>query len=358
MKFYTLPIERLDRITSEAVRLTFDISTLRDEFTFKAGQYITFKFNLKGEELHRAYSICSAPGDDVFQVAVKEVEGGRASAHINRNLQVGDIMEIMAPQGNFVLEPDTSSARHIVLFASGSGITPILSIAKMVLNNEPNSKVTLFYGNRNKANIMFYDELDELAKKGNLNVYHILSDGSIDMPLFNGRINFGKTLELLHNFAQDSLPKSYFICGPAGMMSAVNNALIDKGVSKDDIHIEFFENPGQEFQTETSEPKVAETIEEPFDGTATIEITLDDETNSFEMKGDSMNLLEAAIQSGIDPPYSCRGGVCTTCRAHMSQGQVRMDSNFALTEQELEEGYILTCQAHPLTKNIKLNFDE
>lgn len=357
MKFHTLPIQRLDRITSNSVRLTFDISSLKEEFAFKAGQYITFKFNLKGEELHRAYSICSAPGEDLFQVAVKEVEGGRASSHINRNLQAGDAMEVMAPQGNFVLEPTPATQRHIVLFASGSGITPILSIAKMVLNNESNSKVTLFYGNRSKSNIMFYDELDALAKGGNLHVYHILSDGSLDMPLFNGRINFGKTLELLHNFTQDELPKSYFICGPAGMMSAVNNALNDKGVDKSDINIEFFENPGQEFQTAEKEV-VPEVIEEPFDGTADIEITLDDDTNSFEMKGDSMNLLEAAIQSGIDPPYSCRGGVCTTCRAHMSEGKVRMDSNFALTEQELEEGYILTCQAHPLTKKIKLNFDE
>lgn len=358
MKFHSLKIKRLDRLTANAVRVHIDTSSAPEAFQFDAGQYITFRFNLKNEELHRAYSICSAPHEGELQVAVKEVKGGKASSHINQNLSEGDAIEVMAPQGNFSIQPDSSKSRHIVLFASGSGITPIISIAKAVLHEEKQSKVTLFYGNSNKQSIMFYNELDALAKENQFNVVHILTDGSMDVPLFNGRINFGKTLELLHNFVTDSLPKAYYICGPAAMMSAVNNALQDNGVPKSDIHIEFFENPGQEFQKNEPTTPSVEIIEEPFEGKAQVEVTLDDDVNFFEMKGDNMNILEAAIKAGIDPPYSCRGGVCTTCRAKLTEGKVRMDSNFALTDDELNDGYILTCQAHPLTSSLKINYDD
>ncbi|MFT7103311.1 MAG: ring-1,2-phenylacetyl-CoA epoxidase subunit PaaE [Flavobacteriales bacterium] len=358
MKFHSLPIKRLDRLTADSVRLHLDTSNASEEFNYHAGQYITIRFNLKNEELHRAYSICSAPHESDLSVAVKEVKGGRASSYINQNLREGDLIEVMAPQGNFLIQPDNSKSRHVVLFASGSGITPIISIAKTILQEEKNSKVTLFYGNSNKQTIMFYDELDALAKETKFNVIHVLSDGSLDVPLFNGRINFGKTLELLHNFVTDDLAKEYFICGPAGMMSAVNNALQDNGAAKESIHIEFFENPGQEFQKAEAEAPVEEVILEPYDGSAQIEVTLDDDINTFEIKGDKLNILEAAIKAGIDPPYSCRGGVCTTCRAKLTEGKVSMDSNFALTDEEINDGYILTCQAHPLTKTLKINYDD
>ena len=360
MKFTPLKLKCVERLTADAVRLTLDTEGHEETFAFESGQYITFCFDLKDEELHRAYSICSAPHEGKFQVAVKEVPGGRASTHANRSLQTGDVMQVMAPQGNFTLKPDASLARHVILFGAGSGITPLLSIAKTVLKEEPNSRVTLFYGNRSKESIMFYDELDSLAKDDRLDIYHILSDGSIDVPLFNGRITFGKTLELIYSFIKDDMSKEYFICGPSGMMTSVNNALIDNGVAKEHIHLEFFENPGQEILAALSTPaeEPAEDEGEAFSGKAAVTIVVDDEAFETQLDTDGGSILDAALNVGADAPYSCQGGVCTTCRAKLVEGKVRMDSNFALTDQEIEEGYILTCQAHPTTQQVKVSFDE
>ena len=356
MKFIPLKLENIERLTADAVLLTLNISGHEDEFSFKPGQYITFCFNLKNEDLRRSYSICSAPQDDVFQVAVKEVEQGRVSTHANRELTAGTVMQVLPPQGNFVFEANAALERHIVLFAAGSGITPMLSIAKSVLQDEPKSHVTLFYGNKTKDAIMFYQELDALAEDSRMDVYHVLSDGSLDVPLFSGRINFGKTLELLYSFVKDDLPKEYYICGPSGMMTSVKNALEDNGVEKEHIHLEYFENPGQNAEPR---PTIAPPVEElAFEGSAHVEVLLDDETFTFDLPSDGQSLLDAAIKAGADAPFSCQGGVCTTCRAKLLQGTVRMDSNFALTDQELKDGYILTCQSHPSSKKVTISYDE
>lgn len=355
-EFIPLNLKCVERITEDSVRLTLDTSAHAEKFQFTPGQYITFCFNLSDEELRRAYSICSAPHEGKLQVAVKEINNGRVSTHANRQLKIGDTLNVMPPQGNFTFNADPSKARHLVLFAAGSGITPLFSIIKSALAEEPNTKISLFYGNRSKETIMFYQEIDALAEDERLSVYHILSDGSNGTPLFSGRINFGKTTELLYNFVKDDLPQEYYVCGPGGMMQSVQNALNDAGVAKESLHMEYFANPGQEAEKE--EVAVAEEEQEAFEGEATVEIILDDDSYTANIPTSGKSILDGALDSGADAPYSCQGGVCTTCRAKLLYGKVRMESNFALTDDELEEGYILTCQAHPTTKNVKISFDE
>lgn len=354
-RFLPLKVKRIERETHDSVKITLDVGEYGNNFDFRPGQYITFGFNLKGQDLRRAYSLCSAPHEGVVQVAVKEVDAGRVSIHANRTLKEGDPMQVMPPEGNFFIETNASKTRHIVLFGAGSGITPLISIAKAVLHDEPNSRITLFYGNRTKENIMFYKELDALAQSPRMDVYHILTDGSMDSPLFSGRINFGKTTELLYNFANDDLEKEYFVCGPSGMMKSVQNALEDAGIEKERIHLEYFSNPDQpapEAVAPAAAPEVA------YDGTTAVEVVLDDETHHFNHSDDRKTLLDSALAAGADAPFSCQGGVCTSCRAKLIEGTVRMDSNFALTDQELNEGYILTCQAHPTSAKVKISYDD
>lgn len=365
MKFYQIPLKSVERVTADSVMLTLDVTDHKEAFQYAPGQYITFCFNLKEEDLHRSYSVCSAPFENEFRVAVKEVDGGRVSSHANRKLQAGTIMNVRPPEGNFKIATDANQQRHIVLFGAGSGITPLISIAKAVLHDEPNSHVTLFYGNSNKESIMFYKELDALAEDDRMDVYHILTDGSTGVPLFTGRINFGKTIELLYNFVKDDLPKEYFVCGPSGMMSSVRNALLDNGIDEKFIHMEFFENPGQEFTEEAAvrsnseaDASSQEADEDGFEGESEVTIVLDDEEFKFELDTQGTSVLSAALEAGADAPYSCQGGVCTTCRAKLVEGKVRMDSNFALTDQEMKEGYILTCQSHPTSPKIKVSYDD
>lgn len=356
-KFLPLKVKRIERVTSDSVKVTLDTTGYEESFSFLPGQYITFCFNLKNEDLRRAYSVCTAPYESELSVAVKEVEGGRVSLHANRNLKVGDPMQVMPPEGNFVFKPEAGKKRHIVLFGAGSGITPLLSIAKSVLHDEPESLVTLFYGNRNKESIMFYKELDALAESSRMTVYHILTDGSMEQALFSGRINFGKTLELLYNFVKDDLEKAYYVCGPAAMMQSVQSALEDSGVAKEYIHMEYFENPDLALGKKVPQPP-AEEATVPFTGEASLSILLDGEEHEVLMKDDKKTLLDAALEAGADAPFSCQGGVCTSCRAKLLSGSVRMDSNFALTDQEMKEGYILTCQAHPTSANLRVSYDD
>lgn len=354
-----LKVKRIERETHDSVRVTLDMGDHANAFSFLPGQYITFCFNLKGEALRRAYSICTAPHENELQVAVKEVDAGRVSLHANRNLKAGDPMKVIPPEGNFFLKTDPSLRRHIVLFGAGSGITPLISIAKAVLHDEPMSKITLFYGNRSKDTIMFYKELDALATDDRMTVYHILTDGSVGTPLFTGRITFAKATELLYNFVNDDLDTSYFVCGPSGMMKSVKNALTDSGIAPEHIHLEYFENPDldQKSVAKATAPIAVEAVES-FTGTASVEVLLDDQTHTFTLTDERKTLLDGALAAGADAPYSCQGGVCTSCRAKLLEGSVRMDSNFALTDQELKEGYILTCQAHPTSARVKISYDD
>jgi ring-1,2-phenylacetyl-CoA epoxidase subunit PaaE len=356
-RFLPLRVKRIERETPDSVKVTLDTEGYREAFDFLPGQYITFCFNLKGDDLRRAYSLCTAPHENEIQVAVKEIDAGRVSVHANRTLKVGDPMQVMPPEGNFFLQTSPEAQRHIVLFGAGSGITPLISIAKAVLHDEPLSRVTLFYGNKGRESIMFYRDLDRLAQNNRMDVYHILTDGSTGTPLFSGRITFGKTLELLYNFVNDDLDKEYFVCGPSGMMTSVKNALTDAEIPKEKIHLEYFENPDKP-ATQKVTPTPAAIQEKEFGQRATVELVLDAATFNFAIEDEKKSVLDAALAAGADAPFSCQGGVCTSCRAKLLEGSVRMDSNFALTDQELKEGYILTCQAHPTSAHIKVSYDD
>lgn len=353
--FHPLTVRHIHRETPESVVIELDNPNHSVVFDYKSGQYLTFSLNINGEELHRSYSICSAPHENKLQVAVKEVEKGRVSTFLNRNLKSGDQLMSMIPMGNFFVPFQVQNRKHYVFFAAGSGITPVISLIKTTLQEEPNSIITLFYGNRSSSGTIFKSELDILAQNDRFKIFYIYSNNESPSPLFSGRINFGKTLELINNFCNDNLSKEYFICGPAEMIQSVSEALKDNNVNPELIHFEYFAPP--------TEKKIVETIpaelrsESDFNGEAKLEVVLDDRTYNFNLNTKGNSVLDAVLDQGADAPYSCKGGVCTTCRAKIIEGSVKMDSNFALTDSEIKGGYILTCQSHPTSSVLKISYD-
>lgn len=319
---------------------------------FRPGQYITVRFELDDRDQRRSYSVCNLPTDGKFNIGVKQLENGVVSSHINEKLSAGHSIEVMAPDGNFVIRESADPVHHI-FFAAGSGITPVMSMIEHVVA-QGRDTATLFYGNRSAGDSMFKAQLEEFNNSSNLNVVNIYSDGSGASALERGRIDFSKTLELLRTFVNTDLPKVNYICGPSGMMTAVENALADNGVAESDIVKEHFVNPDQNVgdKHEDHDEPVGD-----FTGMAKIKVTLDGEEHSLELATNGKVIVDAVLAAGMDAPFSCKGGVCTTCKAELLSGKVNMDSNYALTDSELEEGYILTCQAHPCTPEIEITYD-
>jgi ring-1,2-phenylacetyl-CoA epoxidase subunit PaaE len=335
--FQEATIGAVDKVTADTVRVTLDIPSNLD-FSFVPGQYINFSLTIDGKEVRRSYSICSGKNEPLA-VAVKQVENGLVSTWFNEKAKAGDIVLISKPEGNFVLsENDT----NVVAIAAGSGITPILSIAKE-LNNK--ATLRLLYGNRTESGIIFKEEIDAL---NNVNVDYFLSAESKE-GFKNGRI----TKEALTAIIKEDLnilkSDGFFICGPEEMIHETSEVLKNFGVSNSKIHFELFTTPtktnGDQEQTETA----IDTCE--------VTVIIDGEEESFEMKG-SKNVLDASIDNGIDAPYSCKGGVCSSCKAKVIDGSVTMKLNYSLSDNEVAEGYILTCQSHPTSKNLTVNFDE
>ncbi len=353
--FHPLTVRNIQRETPESVVIELETPNNSSEFNYKSGQYLTFSLNINGEDLHRSYSICSAPHENKLQVAVKEVENGRMSSYLNRNLKSGDKLMSMIPMGKFFVPFNSQNRKHYVFFAAGSGITPIISLIKTVLKEEANSMVTLFYGNRSSSGTIFRNELNNLAQNDQFKLYSIYSNNESSSPLFAGRINFGKTLELINNYCKDDFSKEYFICGPAEMIQSVSEALKDNNISPELIHFEYFAPPTEK----KNEEKIAVVVtsESDFTGEAKLEVILDDRTYNFNLNNKGISVLDAVLDQGADAPYSCKGGVCTTCRARILEGSVKMDSNFALTDSEIKGGYILTCQSHPTSSVLKVSYD-
>lgn len=353
-RFHTLKVKDIKRETSDAVSVAFDIPALQQpEYQFKQGQYITLKLNINGEELRRSYSICTSPySEKELRVAVKEVNGGKASTFINRNLKVGDSMEVMTPMGNFYSSLSGGNKKHYVLFAGGSGITPMLSILKSVLYVEKQSTVTLIYANKNETATIFKNEIDTLAQvNNNLKVVYVFEQPENKISdLQTGIITPEKALALAENFASVNADE-YFICGPGPMMENVKTTLEKLKITKEKIKIEYF----------SSVIDAVNKAENAGAGGANVnaEITVLQygiETN-FKLETGGISILDASIEAGVDAPFSCKGAVCCTCRAKVIEGKVKMDANFALTDAEVEEGYVLTCQAHPITEKVIVDFD-
>lgn len=345
--FYTLKISAVHPLTPHAVALTFEIPpTLKTIFAFKAGQYITLKHPVEGREVRRAYSISSAPSSGQLTVGIKKMEKGAFSVYANEKITVGDVLQVMPPEGRFVFE-GTSAPQHIAAFAAGSGITPVISIAQTVLESHPENTFVLVFGNRSIRETMYLQKIQRLqeAYPSRFFVQHIFSRTHEEEGLF-GRIDTSTVNFILKNKYKHRSFTAFYLCGPQAMIHTVTDTLKDNGVAEDIIFYELFTSPGK-----------ADAAAEDLKGKTQVEVTVDDETFSFVMDKKEV-VLDAALKENIDVPYSCQGGICSSCMARVKEGQAQMVKNQILTDEEIAEGLILTCQAHPLTATLKIDYDD
>ncbi len=351
-QFHNLRVVEVNKETNDTVSVGFEIpNELKSAYSFIAGQYLTLSINIEGKEERRAYSLCSSPSDEVLRVAVKKVENGKVSTYINEKLNVGDSLSVMEPEGGFVLETNKLSAQKYVAFAAGSGITPILSMAHAVAENEPNSEFYIFYGNKDENNVIFKEQFEALAQK-NVKTTLIYSRQDTGSALTNGRINEGKVRSLVtHNLLQNAA--GFFLCGPEEMIIEATKGLESIDIPREKIHFELFTTPVLMESKSTGEHQA-----EDFVGEAKITVIYDDEEFSFNLKTTGDSILETAIDEGVDVPFSCKGAVCCTCKAKVTSGRAVMDANYALTDDEVADGYILTCTSHPVTEHVTVNYDE
>jgi ring-1,2-phenylacetyl-CoA epoxidase subunit PaaE len=354
MQFYPLKVLNIDKALPDTVCITFDIpETLHKTFAYTQGQYLTLKAIINNVEVRRNYSLCSSPLENSWQVAIKKVDAGAFSTYANEVLQKGDVLEVMPPNGNFFALLNKDAQKHYIAFAAGSGITPILSIIKTTLLIEPESKFTLVYGNKNRNTILFKDELEALKNKfvNQLQIIHVLSREQTDVPLQHGRIHADKCKEIFNKLIHISNINEAFICGPEEMIHEVKNFLLEKGLSKEYIHVELF----------GIKRKASITVATKADGTdktCDVSIIKDNSTLTFNVPMHTNNLLDIALFNHVDLPYACKGGVCCTCKAKLLEGNVTMEVNYGLEPDEIKAGYILTCQAVPISGKVTISFDE
>lgn len=352
--FHTLKIREIIRETEDAVSIAFEVpESIQDQFQYLSGQYLTLKSEINGEDVRRSYSLCSAPHENDWRVAIKEVPEGRFSTYANRELKEGMELEVMTPAGNFLLDPDENAEKHYVLFAAGSGITPILSIAKTILNREPNSTVSLFYGNKGFSSIIFREEIEALKNvfMDRLRLVHILSRESLGNALQKGRIDAEKVDQLHKAFLQGIDIDAVYVCGPEQMILDVKDRMIANGVDSKNVHFELFTSPS------ANKPKIAKPTNAPK-VESNVTIIIDDEHIDLDLSSSGMDILEAGQKAGGDLPFACKGGVCCTCKAKIIEGTATMDVNYALEPEEVDAGYILTCQAHPTSDKLIVSFDD
>lgn len=354
--FHPLTVKKIEKETDDCVSIEFAVPVeLQDVFRFKQGQTLTIKKVLNGEELRRNYSICASPFENKLKVAVKKVEGGAFSVYANEALKAGDVLEVLPPTGKFYTELHPSNKKSYVAFAAGSGITPILSIIKTTLQAEPQSNFTLVYGNRSKASIIFKEELEALKDKfmNRFRLYHILSREKTDVALNFGRIDKAKLALLFDRLIDVKRCDEFFLCGPEALIFCVRDFLRDNNVASDKIHFELFTVPGQKGSTTNHQPQT--TNDSSLKATVTVKV--DGIAFNFDLAYESESILDAALKQGADLPYACKGGVCTTCKAKLLAGEVSMDVNWGLEPDEVAAGYILTCQSHPKTEKVVVDFD-
>jgi ring-1,2-phenylacetyl-CoA epoxidase subunit PaaE len=355
IQFHPLKVKAITKETAECVSVLFDVpANLRETFKFTHGQYLTFKRTLEGVEVRRSYSICSSPLDNELRVAIKKIDGGVFSSWANDVLKVGESLETMPPQGRFFTAVDKKAQKNYLLIAAGSGITPILSIAKTMLQTEPQSHVTLIYGNKNKASIIFKSELEALKNRHleRLSLYHVLSRERAEADFLTGRIDGKKIEYFLDKIMPAKTISESFLCGPEEMILGVKDVLAKAGVPEANIHFELF------FSSIAKAKKAqAQTAEQDEGEKSIVTLKLDGVETVFKLGQQGENILDAALKNGVDLPFACKGGVCATCRAKVEVGSVEMDVNYSLAPDELKAGYVLTCQAHPRTKEVRVNFD-
>ncbi|MDN3723124.1 ferredoxin--NADP reductase [Aequorivita sp. SDUM287046] len=343
-EFHTLTVSEVKSETPNSVSISFDLpENLKNTFAFKAGQYITIKYLDGGKEIRRAYSICSSPKSGILKVGVKKVDKGAFSMYANNQLKAGDTLRVMPPTGKFILEPNL---KNYAAFAAGSGITPVLSLIKSTLEDMPQSKFLLVYGNQNIAETMFYNDILELQKQFPKRFFaeFVFSRKEEENARF-GRIDRAMVNFFLKNKYAETTFEAFYLCGPEEMIDEVSATLKHNGINSKQVHHELFS---------TAEKGL---LVEKHDGNTTVRVILDNDEETFEMP-QTKSILEAALDEGLDPPYSCQGGICSTCIARLKEGKAEMRKNQILTEAEIADGLILTCQAHPTTPTVVVDYDD
>lgn len=346
MKFHTLKVKDITKETSDTITVHLK-QPLFAKLKYKAGQFLTVVVPIDGKSIRRAYSLSSAPNiDETLSITIKRVENGLVSNYVNDHLKAGDKMEIIEPMGNFYIEPDKNLARHIILFAAGSGITPLMSIAKSILAFEPKSTISLIYGNKSMNTIIFKDKIEEMQKKygERFNLVHVLSRAEEDWIGYKGRIDKTLTINVLNLLPKFDKDKTeYFMCGPEGMMNEIANALKSLQTPSEHIHRESF------VSSAASEAKE----EAKSAGSVQREVTIIVDSEEYRvMVSPKKTILEAGLDAGVDMPYSCQSGLCTACRGRRKSGEVKMDEEEGLSALEIKDGYVLTCVSHPLTDDV------
>lgn len=353
--FHPLTVKQVKKETPDCVSVCFNIpESLKNDFAYREGQNITIRKIIGGEEVRRSYSICTAPHEAELKVAIKKVPYGLFSSFANDELKHGDVLEVLPPTGKFNARLLENKRGNYLAIAAGSGITPVISIIKHSLQQEPESRFTLLYNNKSRNSIIFFEELEALKNTyiDRFNFINILSREKMDAPLLHGRIDEKKLSELNKLISYKDFDAIY-LCGPESMIFTASEYLEKSGIDKKKIHFELFSTPGQSQKSFVQEGDMQEDVGPK----SHISIKLDGRTFEFDLSFQGQSILDAALQQGADLPFACKGGVCCTCRAKLVEGKVDMDVNYALEEEEIEQGFILTCQSHPRTENVVVDFD-
>ncbi|GAB5435472.1 2Fe-2S iron-sulfur cluster-binding protein [Falsiruegeria mediterranea] len=355
-RFHDLTVTDVHKTIRDAVVVTLQpVNGAAEEFDFTQGQYLTFRRDFDGEELRRSYSICAGKDEGILQVGIKRVDGGAFSTWANEELKVGDTIQAMPPMGGFFTALDADASKHYLGFAGGSGVTPVLSILKTTLAREPKARFTLVYANKGVNTIMFREELEDLKNlyMGRLNVIHILESDAQDIDLFTGLVTQDKCAELFKHWIDIKTVDTAFICGPEPMMLGIAAALRDHGLDDAQIKFELFASaqPGRAKRKTVSGDAASSANQ------TKAAITMDGSTQTITLPKD-MSILDGALENAMDAPYACKAGVCSTCRCKVLEGEVEMVANHALEDYEVEKGYVLSCQAFPLTDTVTVDFDQ
>jgi ring-1,2-phenylacetyl-CoA epoxidase subunit PaaE len=352
-RFHKLAVNDLRRESADAVSLTFAIpQELANDYSFAPGQYLTLRTTMDGEEIRRSYSICSGPDDGELRIAVKKVDGGAFSSWAADELKAGDQLDVMTPTGRFGIAHAPGEARVYVGFAAGSGITPILSIVKGVLTREPHSRFFLFYGNRSTGGMLFREALEELKDRfmQRLSVFHVISGEEQDIPILHGRLDGEKVRVLLRSLVAASSVDHIFICGPIGMSEDIEATCRDIGIAADRVHVERFVS---EFG---GKPRPKAMVPVTASPKAMASLIIDGKRRDVPV-AENESILDAALRAGMDLPFACKGGMCSTCRAKLVEGDARMEVNYSLEPWETSAGFILTCQARPVSEKVVVDYD-
>lgn len=352
--FHSLRVAEIIPETAEANSVRFEIpAELEEEFRFRAGQHLTLRATIDGEEVRRNYSLCTSPSDRDWMVTVKRIAGGLFSNWVAEHLQPGDMVDVMPPHGSFTTEFDPANRRHLVAFAGGSGITPVMSLLKTTMQEEPDSRFTLFYGNRDSASVIFLDALAELKDRyiDRVELFHFLDSEAGDVELFNGMLDESRCAQAIDLLVREPARiDEWFVCGPGPMMDSAEKVLVDRGIARQRIHIERFtaDRPVQAIAREIAD------LQTRAAGTS-VDVTLDGRTRKVAFSAG--NILDSARAAGLPAPFACKAGVCATCRAKVTAGKVEMAARYGLTDEEVAAGYVLTCQSVPTGDGVAVDYD-